>query len=122
VLRQLRMKKPSLPILILTQRTRVEDRVQCLDTGADDYVPKQMSRTSLEIGHIRDELISKIRAAAHSRRNRFSPLDARKPPRSARFELDKSPAAAPAVVAIGISTGGPKALEQILPVFPPSPC
>jgi len=36
VLRQLRIKKPSLPILILTQRTRVEDRVQCLDTGADD--------------------------------------------------------------------------------------
>ena len=38
VLRHLRLKKPSLPILILTQRNRVEDRVQCLDTGADDYV------------------------------------------------------------------------------------
>ena len=37
VLRHLRSKKPSLPVLILTQRTRVEDRVQCLDTGADDY-------------------------------------------------------------------------------------
>jgi DNA-binding response OmpR family regulator len=33
VLRQLRLKKPSLPVLILTQRTKVEDRVQCLDTG-----------------------------------------------------------------------------------------
>ena len=43
VLRQLRMKKPSLPILILTQRTRVEDRVQCLDTGADDYLAKPFS-------------------------------------------------------------------------------
>ncbi len=36
VLRHLRLKKPSLPVLVLTQRTRVEDRVQCLDTGADD--------------------------------------------------------------------------------------
>jgi len=36
VLRHLRLKRPSLPVLILTQRTRVEDRVQCLDTGADD--------------------------------------------------------------------------------------
>jgi DNA-binding response OmpR family regulator len=36
VLCQLRIKKPSLPILILTQRTRVEARVQCLDTGADN--------------------------------------------------------------------------------------
>ncbi|HZQ95849.1 MAG TPA: response regulator [Candidatus Sulfotelmatobacter sp.] len=40
VLRQLRLKKPSLPVLILTQRTKVEDRVQCLDTGADDYIRK----------------------------------------------------------------------------------
>src|SRR6266576_1905437 len=120
VLRQLRMKKPSLPILILTQRTRVEDRVQCLDTGADDYVPKQMSQTSLEIAHIRNELISKIRAAAQSRRSRFSPVEDRKPPQSARLELGKSVSAAPAIVAIGVSTGGPKALEQILPMFPPN--
>ena len=47
VLRQLRMKKPSLPILILTQRTRVEDRVQCLDTGADDYLGKPFSFSEL---------------------------------------------------------------------------
>jgi DNA-binding response OmpR family regulator len=25
-----------LPVLVLTQRSRVEDRVQCLDTGAED--------------------------------------------------------------------------------------
>jgi DNA-binding response OmpR family regulator/outer membrane protein OmpA-like peptidoglycan-associated protein len=43
VLRQLRLKKPSIPVLILTQRTKVEDRVQCLDTGADDYLPKPFS-------------------------------------------------------------------------------
>jgi len=47
VLRQLRIKKPSLPILILTQRTRVEDRVQCLDTGADDYLAKPFSFSEL---------------------------------------------------------------------------
>jgi len=40
VLRQLRVRKPTLPVLVLTQRTRVEDRVQCLDTGADDYIRK----------------------------------------------------------------------------------
>jgi two-component system copper resistance phosphate regulon response regulator CusR len=47
VLRQLRSKKPSLPVLILTQRTRVEDRVQCLDGGADDYLPKPFSFSEL---------------------------------------------------------------------------
>jgi len=47
VLRHLRMKKPSLPVLVLTQRTKVEDRVHCLDTGADDYLPKPFSFTEL---------------------------------------------------------------------------
>lgn len=47
VLRFLRLKKPSLPVLVLTQRTRVEDRVQCLDTGADDYLAKPFSFSEL---------------------------------------------------------------------------
>jgi len=42
ILRQLRTKKPSMPILILTSRNRVEDRVQCLDLGADDYMGKPL--------------------------------------------------------------------------------
>src|SRR5580693_4804904 len=70
VLRYLRAKKPSVPVLVLTQRTRVEDRVQCLDTGADDYVPKSLSPTSLDISHIREDLVAKIKAAAESRRGR----------------------------------------------------
>jgi two-component system copper resistance phosphate regulon response regulator CusR len=47
VLRHLRLKRPSLPVLVLTQRSRVEDRVQCLDTGADDYLPKPFSFSEL---------------------------------------------------------------------------
>lgn len=47
VLRHLRSKKPSLPVVVLTQRTRVEDRVQCLDTGADDYLAKPFSFSEL---------------------------------------------------------------------------
>ena len=47
ILRHLRMKKPSVPVLVLTQRTRVEDRVQCLDTGADDYLSKPFSFSEL---------------------------------------------------------------------------
>src|SRR6204780_4734126 len=47
ILRQLRRQKPTLPVLVLTQRTRVEDRVQCLDTGADDYLAKPFSFSEL---------------------------------------------------------------------------
>ena len=47
ILRFVRARKPSLPILILTGRSRVEDRVQCLDLGADDYLGKPFSFSEL---------------------------------------------------------------------------
>jgi DNA-binding response OmpR family regulator len=40
VLRQIRNRKKNLPVLVLTGRTRVEDRVKGLDLGADDYLTK----------------------------------------------------------------------------------
>ena len=43
VLRRLRMAKPNLPVLVLTARSRVEDRVQALDCGADDCLNKPFS-------------------------------------------------------------------------------
>ena len=127
VLRHLRSKKPSVPVLVLTQRTRVEDRVQCLDTGADDYVPKQLSAASLDILHIRSDLVGKIRAAAHSRKSpdlaaaaaAAAAVSTRKPPQSSQPETRSAGSlAAPAIVALGTSTGGPKALQEILPLFP----
>ena len=47
ILRNVRTRKPSMPILVLTGRTRVEDRVQCLDLGADDYLGKPFSFSEL---------------------------------------------------------------------------
>jgi two-component system, OmpR family, copper resistance phosphate regulon response regulator CusR len=47
ILRHLRPRKPSMPILVLTSRNRIEDRVQCLDLGADDYMGKPFSFAEL---------------------------------------------------------------------------
>jgi DNA-binding response OmpR family regulator len=47
VLKNLRQRKASLPVLILTARTRIEDRVQSLDLGADDYMVKPFSYLEL---------------------------------------------------------------------------
>lgn len=46
-LRAVRTRKPSLPILILTARTKVDDRVSCLDLGADDFLVKPFSFAEL---------------------------------------------------------------------------
>ncbi len=47
VMRQVRPSKPDLPILILSGRARVEDRVRGLDLGADDYLTKPFSFAEL---------------------------------------------------------------------------
>jgi DNA-binding response OmpR family regulator len=47
LLRNLRPNKPQLPVLVLTARPRVEDRVHALDSGADDCVNKPFSYSEL---------------------------------------------------------------------------
>src|SRR5437660_11796128 len=63
ILKQVRSRKPNVAVLILTARGRVEDRVLCLDAGADDYLVKPFSFS---------ELSARIRALL--RRNRL-PLE-----------------------------------------------
>ncbi len=60
ILRQLRMKKPSLPILVVTSNEKVEDRAKCLDSGADDLVGKPFSFT---------EVLARIRALLRRSQN-----------------------------------------------------
>jgi len=47
VLKHIRCRKPSPPVLILSGRARVEDRVKGLDLGADDYLAKPFSFSEL---------------------------------------------------------------------------
>ena len=47
VLRDIRARKPSLPVLILTARDAVEDRIAGLDSGADDYMVKPFALAEL---------------------------------------------------------------------------
>jgi two-component system response regulator MprA len=53
VSRTLRRKGSKLPILMLTARTLVEDRVEGLDAGADDYLTKPFAL---------EELLARVRA------------------------------------------------------------
>ncbi len=53
VCRRLRAGEPNLPILMLTAKDRVPDRVAGLDAGADDYLVKPFAF---------DELLARIRA------------------------------------------------------------
>lgn len=47
VLRQVRANRPSLPVIVLTARDGVADRVSNLDAGADDFMVKPFSLSEL---------------------------------------------------------------------------
>ncbi|MBB5791160.1 response regulator transcription factor [Jiangella mangrovi] len=53
LLRRLRRRRPSVPVIVLTARDSVSDRVANLDAGADDYMVKPFSMS---------ELLARIRA------------------------------------------------------------
>jgi DNA-binding response OmpR family regulator len=53
VLEDIRTEKPALPVVLLTARDQVRDKVEGLDKGATDYVTKPFSF---------DELLARIRA------------------------------------------------------------
>ena len=57
VLRRLRQRGDSIPVLMLTAKSEVEDKVTGLDTGANDYLTKPFSTA---------ELLARIRAMTRS--------------------------------------------------------
>lgn len=68
VLRRIRARRPGLPVLMLTARDEVRDKVRALDGGADDYLSKPFDL---------EELLARMRALVR-------PADQ---PQSSRIEL-----------------------------------
>lgn len=74
ILRAIRNKGDSTPVLIITARDELDDRVRGLDGGADDYVPKPFAMA---------ELLARMRAVLRRRSGNAAPLLV-----SARLTLD----------------------------------
>jgi two-component system chemotaxis response regulator CheB len=108
------------PVIMVSSVTLkdAETTFNALAAGAFDYVPKQLSSTSLDILHLQNDLIAKIKAAAESRRSHNKFVIPRKPARAVAMPMRETLRSVPLIVAIGVSTGGPKALQEILPLLP----
>ena len=113
------MKECPTPVIMVSSLTQegAEVTLEALDIGAFDYVPKQSSFVSLDIVKIREDLIGKIKAAAESKKRRPM-LSATKAGTPQRKTILAAPKNAATIVALGTSTGGPKALQEMLPLLP----
>lgn len=89
-----------------------------LEEGAIDFITKPSSLAGMDIGRLQRDLVDKIIVAAHIAPER---LKGRSVPSTALTPLRLGPAAGKRgveVVCIGVSTGGPAALQRIIPALP----
>lgn len=118
----IRRAYPRLPVIMFSSMTERGAAVtlDALLRGADDYVTKPACAGSRNatLRRFRDELVPRIEAL----RARAAAAEPSPPPprevESVALPLPALDAAPPEIVAIGASTGGPKALHAILPRLP----
>jgi two-component system chemotaxis response regulator CheB len=109
------------PVIMVSSATRegAEVTLEALSAGAFDYLSKDNFHPGMEALQMGADLIQKIEAASHSRLARERA--ASQPPLSASLlhttMPDKS-RVVPRIVVLGTSTGGPRALQELLPELP----
>jgi two-component system chemotaxis response regulator CheB len=122
----LMMAERPVPVVMVSSLTEkgALATFEALNLGAVDYIAKPGGTISLSIGEIKEELVGKIRAAAAARIKGGKSAERRSVQR-ARVERERT-VVRPAVrrspgdeglVLIGVSTGGPRTLEDILPLL-----
>lgn len=113
------MARRPVPIIIMSIASETgEAALTALDAGAVDFVQKPTALATEKIFEVSDELIEKVKAAANIPMARVrltppgpAPASPQPPASVTRGELVD-------VVVIGISTGGPQALKQLIPRLP----
>ena len=126
---QMIVQEKICPVVMVSSLTQegATTTFECLELGAFDFVGKPDGTVSSNMGIVAKELIEKLRAAGSSsvvqkianhreRRNSQRSVGAGKT--SSVLEAPVEGVRRPRAVAIGISTGGPATLQEVLPLLP----
>ncbi|MCP1190264.1 chemotaxis response regulator protein-glutamate methylesterase [Priestia flexa] len=118
VLKELMKIKPT-PVVMLSSTTfeGANNTFLAMEYGAVDFVAKPSGAISLDIDKVKDELLTKLYIASKANlpfNSKESIKD--KPVKSSMVRGDRKPLKK--VVCIGTSTGGPRALQDVLTMLP----
>ncbi|MGY4689841.1 protein-glutamate methylesterase/protein-glutamine glutaminase [Salibacterium sp. K-3] len=112
------MDNHPLPVIMVSSLTTKGARqtISAMEIGAVDFVAKPSGSISLDLHHVKEELLEKIRTAAQVEiQKKYRPFtgvsSAPEPPAATSVTGRKT-------VSIATSTGGPKALQVLLPALP----
>ncbi|MHB1011742.1 MAG: protein-glutamate methylesterase/protein-glutamine glutaminase [Desulfobacteria bacterium] len=115
------MATNPVPVIMVSSLTTegAQATLDALDLGAVDFVPKNLSDLSVNIVKVREILIEKVKqigGRVPGRRGLFRPAPAPATPAPVRpgYRTERRIG----IVAIATSTGGPKALQDVIPKLP----
>ncbi len=109
------MKHHPLPVIVVSSLTAAGGQLalEAMDSGAVDVLSKPGA--AYTVGDMSVELVDKIRAAARVKVERVGPAPRRNSPSPQRLSMTRT---TNKVVAIGASTGGTQALQEVLTAMP----
>ena len=116
------MADTPLPVIMVSSLTEdgAKETLSALELGAVDYIPKHLQGSAVNIVTIQHDLIEKVVMAhrAGPKLAQFARQTSLERPVVPRLPVRAGSGRGNRIVAIGCSTGGPKALQEILPHFP----
>ena len=119
VLEKVMSESPTPVIMISSLSTEgAEETIKALELGAVDFIPKSLSYVSLDIVKIKDSLIEKIRNIGSRKKSILKNFTLQKKSPSVLDMDSKSVGRKIRFVTIGISTGGPRTLQEVIPRLP----
>ena len=110
----IKLKEPP-PVIIVSALDNKDTVMKALEIGAFDFIAKPSGKISLSIEEIKEKLKDKIKAAAKSENKT---KQSKKPQKTISKKFSPKNKKQFPIIAIGSSSGGPKALNKLLPVFP----
>ncbi|HDQ46322.1 MAG TPA: chemotaxis response regulator protein-glutamate methylesterase [bacterium] len=121
------MTESPTPVIVLSAYSKAgaDHTIAALELGAVDFIPKPHPVYSRPLEDVKDELFSKLRTAAQARVRRIDPESIGTGKKKPEIPVNRKSVihgntkrAAEKVISIGVSTGGPKALRAMIPMFP----
>ncbi len=99
-------------------KDRTTATIRALELGAFDFITKSGNIFDMSSQNKQNEIIDKVKLAYRTLKRNQLFYNVRKKETQENLESIKKPNKMEYVIALGISTGGPRALSEILPEFP----